>query len=187
VQFTARAELRSKLERLKHLMRSSVPDGDLAALIDAAVTEKIERLEARRFGTTRAPRKGLAETVTTPASRYLPAAVRRVVYERDGGRCRFVDASGRRCRACHDLEFHHSGRPFGRGGDHSPGNLMLMCTAHNAYLAQLEYGHEVMAHYRRPPDRVSEAAVGYGIAAANSVRTEFVPSAGRTTRRRRAS
>ena len=60
VQFTASAELRDKLDRLRALMRSSVPDGDLAAIIDAAVTEKLERLEARRFGRTKAPRKGLS-------------------------------------------------------------------------------------------------------------------------------
>jgi len=49
---SASAESRDKLERLKDLMRSSVPDGDLGAIIDAAVTEKLERLEARRFGRT---------------------------------------------------------------------------------------------------------------------------------------
>ena len=58
VQFTASAELRDKLDRLRALMRSSVPDGDLAAIIDAAVTEKLERLEARRFGRTKAPAQG---------------------------------------------------------------------------------------------------------------------------------
>jgi len=47
VQFTASAELRDKLERLTALLRSEVPDGDLAAVIDRAVTEKLERLEAR--------------------------------------------------------------------------------------------------------------------------------------------
>ena len=51
VQFTACAELRDKLERLAALMRSEVPDGDLAAIIEQAVTEKLERLEARRFAT----------------------------------------------------------------------------------------------------------------------------------------
>jgi hypothetical protein len=50
IQFTASAELRDKLERLRGLMRASVPDGDLAAVIEQAVTEKLERLEARRFG-----------------------------------------------------------------------------------------------------------------------------------------
>ena len=59
VQFTASADLRDKLERLSALMRSEVPDGDLAAIIERAVTEKLERLEARRYAQTRAPRKGL--------------------------------------------------------------------------------------------------------------------------------
>ena len=41
------SDVRDKLERLQALMRSSVPDGDLAAIIEDAVTEKLERLEAR--------------------------------------------------------------------------------------------------------------------------------------------
>ena len=59
VQFTAPAELRDKLERLQALMRSSIPDGDLAAIIEQAVTEKLERLEARRFARTKASREGV--------------------------------------------------------------------------------------------------------------------------------
>jgi hypothetical protein len=68
-----------------------VPDGDLAAIIEEAVTEKLERLEARRFGATKAPRSRLSETDTSPRSRHIPAAVRRAVRERDGNRCGFVD------------------------------------------------------------------------------------------------
>ena len=98
IQFTAGAELRDKLERLKALMRSSVPDGDLAAIIEQAVTEKLERLETRRFAKTNVPRKGSADTDTLPSSRHIPAAVRRAVHERDEGRCRFVDEQGRRYR-----------------------------------------------------------------------------------------
>jgi hypothetical protein len=56
VQFTASAELREKLERLQDLMRSSVLDGDLAKVIDVAVTERLVRLERRRFGRTKAHR-----------------------------------------------------------------------------------------------------------------------------------
>ncbi len=160
VQFTASAELHAKLERLQALMRSSVPDGDLAALIEVAVTEKVERLESRRFGTTRAPRKSLAETDTSPSSRYVPAAVRRAVYERDRGQCRYVDERGRRCPERHDLEFHHDGTAFGRGGDHSPENLRLACRTHNAHLAEREYGADAMERYRRSPQRVSEDVAG---------------------------
>ena len=36
IQFTASTELRDKLERLTALMRSSVPDGDLGAIIESA-------------------------------------------------------------------------------------------------------------------------------------------------------
>jgi hypothetical protein len=87
VQFTASAEFCQKIERLKALMRASIPDGDLAAIIDDAVGEKLARLEARRFATSAAPRKSLDDTSTAPISRYVPAAVRRRVYRRDGGRC----------------------------------------------------------------------------------------------------
>jgi len=67
VQFTASAELHDKLERLRALMRSSVPDGDLAAIIEQAVTEKLQRLEARRFARTQAPRKTLSQSQTPRA------------------------------------------------------------------------------------------------------------------------
>ena len=59
VAFTASAAFRDKLERLKALMRSSVPDGDLATILEEAVTEKLEKLEAKRYGKTKAPRKSV--------------------------------------------------------------------------------------------------------------------------------
>ena len=149
VQFTASAQFHEKLERLQALMRSSVPDGDLAAIIEQAVTEKLERLEARRFAKVKAPRKTLAETDTSASSRYIPAAVRRAVHERDGDQCTFVDARGRRCTALDRLEFHHHDRPYGRGGDHRPEGLRLMCRVHNGLLAERDYGKELMDGYRR--------------------------------------
>ena len=42
---------------------------------------------SREAGKTKTPRKSLAETDTTPMSRHIPAAVRRAVWARDGGRC----------------------------------------------------------------------------------------------------
>ena len=146
VRFTASTALREKLERLQALMRSSVPDGDLARIIDIAITEKLERVESRRFGRTREPRKRLVETDTTPNSRHIPAAIRRAVHARDGGRCAFRDKHGRRCAKRHDLEFHHK-KPFARGGDHSPSNLTLLCRAHNTLMAELDYGRDVVARF----------------------------------------
>jgi hypothetical protein len=162
VQFTASAELHDKLERLRALMQSSVPDGDLAAIIEAAVSEKIEQLEAQRFAKAKSPRKRLSESDMRPGSRHVPAAVKRLVYERDGGRCRYVDAQGRRCTARDGLEYHHR-HPHGLGGDRSPDNICLMCRAHNQHLADLDYGKKAMAGHRRsdltgPPHRRQSAS-----------------------------
>jgi hypothetical protein len=129
-------------------MRSEVPDGDLAMIIERAVTEKLERIEAKRYATTGAPRKALTTTDASPSSRHIPAAIRRAVHERDGNRCRYVDAKGRRCSGTIRLEFHHR-RPFGLGGDHDPQNIALMCRIHNQYLAECDYGKSAMTRHRR--------------------------------------
>jgi hypothetical protein len=72
IQFTASAEFREKIERLTALMRPSVPDGDLAAVLEQAVTEKLERLEAKRFAETRAPRKAVEDSDTSPGGPIHP-------------------------------------------------------------------------------------------------------------------
>jgi 5-methylcytosine-specific restriction endonuclease McrA len=171
VRFTASAELRDKLERLQALMRSSVPDGDLGRIIDIAVSEKLQRVETRRFGQTKLPRsdpsngsRSIAATTatdTSPASRHIPAAVRRLVHARDGGRCAYRDKEGLRCARRHDLEFHHK-RPFARGGDHSPANLALMCRAHNTLLAEQDYGEDVMARFRAATSLACVPVDAYG-------------------------
>ena len=56
IQFTADASFCEKLERLKDLMRTSVPDGGLFVLLDRAVSDLVARLEAKRFGLTSRPR-----------------------------------------------------------------------------------------------------------------------------------
>jgi hypothetical protein len=165
VQFTASAALRDKLERLQALL----PGSDLADAIEQAVSEKLERLEARRFAKTSRPRKALAEADTSPASRYVPAPVRRAVHSRDGGRCTYVDAAGRRCTARKNLEFHHEETPFGRGGDHSVANLRLLCHPHNALMAERDYGPETMARHRRSPTGVTEARGLYSCSQARRI------------------
>jgi hypothetical protein len=134
-----------------------VPDGDLAKVVRLAVTRELKRLQAKRFAKTKNPRRRLAQTDTRAKSRYIPAAVRRFVEKRDGGRCTYRDTHGRRCTKRHDLEFHHWD-PFGLGGDHNPEGIALMCKIHNALLAEQDYGKEKMARYQRRAGRVSERA-----------------------------
>jgi hypothetical protein len=139
VQFTASEELRDKLDRLRSLSRAAVPDGDLAALIELAVTEKLQRLEIRRYGAVERPRSTLKPDAGTAASRHVPAAVRRAVAERDGLRCGFVGVGGRRCSERDRLEYHHR-HPWAMGGRHDPTNIGLLCRTHNAWMAEHDYG-----------------------------------------------
>jgi 5-methylcytosine-specific restriction endonuclease McrA len=187
IQFTASTDLRDKLERLQALMRSSVPDGDLATIIDVVVTRELERIESKRFGKTKTPRKSaetqtpreqpektprkpLAQTPATARSRHIPAAVKRAVHHRDEGRCAYRDRHGRRCTKRHDLEFHHR-EPFGRGGDHRPENLALTCRAHNALLAEQDYGEGKMALFKRSASRPSVAVANDRVGGAPTAQT----------------
>jgi hypothetical protein len=160
VQFTASAELRDKLEELQSLMRSSGRDSDLASIVEAAVTEKLEKLKAKRYGTTNSPRKSLEQTDTSPSSRNIPTPIKRAVYERDKGQCTFKSADGRRCTEAKHLEFHHV-QPYGLGGDHRVENVCLLCGTHNAYLAEHDYGKEFMERFRNSNRRVSEPVAVY--------------------------
>jgi len=156
VGFTASVELRDKLRRLERLM----PDDDLASIIDAAISEKLERLEARRFAKTNKPRKNLNDADTSAGVRGISAPVRRFVWQRDRGQCTFVASNGRRCPERYRLEFHHD-EAYGLGGDRSAGNVRLLCTVHNLYMAEKDYGKEKMDDYRRSGDCVREPAPSF--------------------------
>jgi 5-methylcytosine-specific restriction endonuclease McrA len=80
-------------------------------------------LEKKKFAATTRPRPGW-EVVRS--SRYIPAEVKRTVWERDGGRCAFVSRDGHRCTETGELEFHHC-HPHGDGGLPTIGNIELRC------------------------------------------------------------
>ena len=72
-------------------------------------------------------------------SRYIPAAVRRAVWKRDGGRCAFIGSDGRRCSELGRIEFDHA-IPHGDSGVATIENIQLRCAAHNRYAADLYFG-----------------------------------------------
>jgi hypothetical protein len=75
--------------------------------------------------------------------RHVPASVRRAVFERDGGRCTYADASGRRCAETHGIELHHV-MAFAQGGEHTEANLTLRCRSHNTLAAEEDFGRELI-------------------------------------------
>jgi hypothetical protein len=82
-------------------------------------------------------------TSSPPSSRSsaIPRAARRVVLERDGLGCSWVDAHGMRCGSQAWLEIDHR-QPRGKNGSSDPDNLRLLCRAHNQFAAERAYGRD---------------------------------------------
>jgi hypothetical protein len=133
IRFTASAGTCEKLRRAQDLLRHRIPNGDVAQIVDRALTVLLEDLARKKFAATDRPR---ASRARSGDSRYLPAAVKRPVWLRDGGRCGFVGENGRRCTERGLLEFHH----VNPDGEATVDNIQLRCRAHNAYEADLYYG-----------------------------------------------
>ncbi len=112
VPFTASADTYEKLRLAQALLRHQIPDGDPGTIVDRALTVLVQDLAKQKFAATDRPRTGRG---TAPGSRHIPAEVTRAVWLRDGGRCAFVGAKGRRCTERGFLEFHHV-TPYAAGG-----------------------------------------------------------------------
>ena len=128
VQFTASREMHDKLREAQALLRHQIPNGDVAEIFDRALTLLVTELRRTRHAGTGRPR---ARRQVSATGRYVPAAIKRDVWARDGGQCAFVGAAGR-CTEPGFLEYHHV-VPFVDGGKATVANLELRCRAHNAY------------------------------------------------------
>ncbi|MFT4571529.1 MAG: hypothetical protein ACI8TX_002708 [Hyphomicrobiaceae bacterium] len=118
VEITVDQETHDKLRALEDLL-SKQAAGDPAAIISRAINLL------------------LADTLKKKA------ALRRAVWLRDVGRCRFEDDKAHRCRATRNLEYHHK-IPFAQGGQHELANIELRCHGHNQYQADLDFERTFM-------------------------------------------
>lgn len=150
VRFTAGPELHAQLRELQGLMRHQIPDGAIAEILGRAVALLLEQVRKRKLGDCPAPRP--ADPAARPGnerpSRHVPAAIRRAVASRDGGRCTYVSASGRRCDARAFLEFHHS-EAWARTREHPIEGITLRCRAHNQHAARQDFGERHMARFQK--------------------------------------
>jgi 5-methylcytosine-specific restriction endonuclease McrA len=104
-----------------------------------------KRPNANLRDAVRAEADSCSESSSKPQarSRYLPRELRRQVYLRDEGQCRFLGPGENRCSSREYLEFHHV-VPFARGGSSEVENVELRCRAHNQFEAERDYGRTVM-------------------------------------------
>jgi 5-methylcytosine-specific restriction endonuclease McrA len=153
LRVTIDGALKEDLDTFRALASHKLPGTDLPSLLREAVRCGIEK-HGKRKGAVRPERARKPGSPAEPAKRpgaetaTIQAAVRRQVWERDGGRCTFAGPDGRRCGSRHKLEIHHV-IPRARGGPSTADNLALHCQAHNLLEAEAAYGREHMARFRR--------------------------------------
>jgi 5-methylcytosine-specific restriction endonuclease McrA len=145
MQVTITQEARDLLRHAQELLGYDVRLDDVAQVIELALAELVRALEKRKFCATENPRRGSARPLE--GSRYVPSAVKRRVWERDGGQCTFVNGTGQRCPERASIEFDHR-RELARGGLATVDNVRLLCRAHNQYAAEQTFGGEFMRNKR---------------------------------------
>jgi hypothetical protein len=156
VRFTADEKVHDQLQELRSLLRHSVPDGDVGKILARAIGVLLKQVRNIKIGECASPRSRRsapslkAESPGKKPTRHISVAIRRVVWARDKGRCTFESKDGRSCESREAIEFHHR-VPWARCCEHTVENIALRCRAHNQHEAELDFGTEYMARFRRKP------------------------------------
>jgi hypothetical protein len=133
--FTADEEVHGWYERARDLLRHRFPAGDMEDIIGDA----LRRLVEAELAAHRAKRAKRADDGPATARR-SPKWVEDIVWRRDGGRCAYRGPEGLRCGETAWLELDHI-IPWARGGrSDDPGNIRLLCRAHNQSEAARLFG-----------------------------------------------
>jgi len=136
LQLTIGGETLEKLRLAKDMLSHAIPSGDDAAVLDRALTALLADLARKKFADTPKSRRSRAKD---PRARDASAAVKRAVWIRDLGRCRFIGRTGHRCNERRFVEFHHLD-PHALGGEASVDKIELRCRRHNDYEGRLYFG-----------------------------------------------
>ena len=151
----------AKLEAARDALSHSHPGATNETILESGLDLLLARHRKRRgIGATRA-RNG--RSAAAPGR--IRAEVKREVWERDGGRCRWPLDGGGICASTLRLEFDHV-VPRGRGGSSEAANIRLLCRFHNQLTARATYGDDLMDRFAREVPGVSEPVAALWIAAA---------------------
>jgi hypothetical protein len=154
LQLTIGSDTLEKLRLAKDMLSHAIPSGDDAAVLDRALTALLVELAKTKFADTRKPRRSRAKD---PRARDASAAVKRAVWVRDLGGCKFIGPTGHRCNERRFVEFHHVD-PYALGGEATVEKIELRCRRHNDYEGRLYFGKR----RRNGTGAVREKAVSYG-------------------------
>jgi 5-methylcytosine-specific restriction endonuclease McrA len=139
--FSVSAGFMKKLDEVKALLSNRYPTGiEFEQLFEAVIDEFLDRHSPKRKQARREERKqrryaNSASRTTGKRTRYISPASKDKVFTRDGGRCTFIGANGRRCNSTWGLQIDHI-EPYTRGGSNRASNLRLLCGKHNRIEAE---------------------------------------------------
>jgi hypothetical protein len=136
LQVTISGETLEKMRLAKDTLSHAIPTGDDAAVLDRAFEALLEKLAKQKFAATEKPRASRGKKSGTQDT---TAAVKRAVWVRDLGRCRYIGPNGHRCDERRFVEFHHTD-PRALGGEASVDLIELRCRRHNDYEGRLYFG-----------------------------------------------
>jgi HNH endonuclease len=132
------------LEKIRGLLAHSRPHMSYSELIEYMAKLTLDKIDPAQ----RSARSGILLPTQKPTKtvqdRFISAALKRSVWQRDEGRCTYQDSqSGRKCRSQYALQIDHI-RPLALGGSSTLENLRLLCANHNQLEADQLFGREWM-------------------------------------------
>lgn len=140
LSFAVLPEFMDKLDRAWTIAWYRLPNrASYEQIFEFLIDEFIERQDPASKQKRRERKLKGAASVSgqppAPGKRYIPAAVRDQVFERDGGQCTFLGPSGKCCGSTLALQLDHI-VPVALGGRSTLDNLRLLCAKHNRLEAE---------------------------------------------------
>jgi hypothetical protein len=140
----------AKVGEARNALSHSHPGASTEAILLAGLELLIARHRKRRgvgAAASANPRGAAPDRITS--------AMKRQVWERDGGRCQWPLDGGGTCGSTVRLEFDHF-VPRGLGGASDEANLRLLCRFHNQRAARQAYGNDLVDRFAVKVPRTSE-------------------------------
>jgi hypothetical protein len=150
IHFTVSKRFLAKLAAARDALSHSRPVATTESILEAGLDLVLARYRERRGIEARPARTG-----RSAAPERIRAEVKREVWARDEGCCRWPLEGGGICGSTLRLEYDHI-LPRGRGGSSEAANLRLLCRFHNQFTARQVYGSELMDRFAARVPRASE-------------------------------
>ncbi len=146
LHFSASRAFVEKLEAAKMALSHVVPGASMEQVFEAGL-DLILAKDAKKKALAAKPRPAKDPSLLRFDSRYIPAEIRREVWQRDQGRCQYRLENGEICGSTFQPELDHIDG-FRPGKPITAKDLRVCCDPHNGIHADEVYGRAFMHRFR---------------------------------------